>query len=151
MTPANLRVAPVRLRKARGTLLLFSLVTILSWLLATNHCAIAREMTTSAASDSTPPGHEHCPTPKPDGKDDGQGRMACCWALKVSVNQGKSLASYDASFFILKWFLPEFLKPDFGSEASPAWHWNHGPPKVLSFAEQVLQRSILSNAPPFLS
>jgi hypothetical protein len=140
---------PLRLHKARGTLVIFTLVTILSWLLATNHCAIAREITTAAANDSAPPGHEHCPTPGP--KSDGQGQMACCWTLKVSVNQAQSLASYDASFFILKWFLPEFLQPNFGSEASPAWHWDHGPPKVLSFAEQVLQRSILSNAPPVLS
>lgn len=148
--PTTLFASPLKLRKARRTLLLFSLVTILSWLPATNHCAIAREITRPAAHDSAPPGHEHCP--KSDGKDDGQSQMTCCWALKASVNPAQSLVSYDASLFILKfWFMPEFLQSDFGSEASQAWHWDHGPPKVPSFAEQVLQRSILSNAPPVLS
>jgi hypothetical protein len=141
------------LRKAKKTLLLFSLVTILSWLLATNHCAIAQEMTTPAAKDSAPPGHSHCPThgPKPDGKEDGQGLMTCCLALKVSLNPAQGLASYDAGLSILKWLLPEFPQPDFGNEASAVWHCDHGPPKVPSYAEQVLQRCILSNAPPVLS
>jgi hypothetical protein len=77
--------------------------------------------------------------------------MECCWVLKVSLSPAQSLASHDASLaslFIEKWFHPEFLWPAFGSEASLAWHWDHGPPKVRSFAEQVLQRCILSNAPP---
>jgi hypothetical protein len=126
---------------------------ILSWLVATNHCAIAWELTTSAANDSAPSGLEHCPThgEKPDAKEHGEGQMVCCSALKISLNPAQSLVSYDASFFILKWFVPEFLKPDFGSEAAPAWHSDHGPPKGLSFAEQVLQRCIPSNAPPVLS
>jgi hypothetical protein len=143
----------VSLRKPRKTLLLFSLVTILSWLLATNHCAIARELATSIVNDSACPGHEHCPTQgaKPEGKEDRQGRMACCWALKVTLNPAQSLASYDASFFNLEWFVPAFLKLDLGSEVARAWHCDHGPPKVLSFAEQVLQRCLLSNAPPVLS
>jgi hypothetical protein len=137
------------LRKNRGTLLLFSLVAILSWFVATNHCAIAGELTTP--SDSAPSGLEHCPTHggKPDTKEHGEGQMICCSALKISLNPEQSLVTYHASFFILKWFVPEFGKPRF-IELSSTWHCDHGPPKLLSFAEQVLQRCILSNAPPVL-
>jgi hypothetical protein len=143
----------VRLRKARGTLLLFSLITIASWLLATNHCAIARELMTSATNESVSLGHEHCPRhgAKPDGKEDDPRQMACCWALKVSLNSEHTVVSYDGAFLILQWFLLELIKSNFGSEASLERHQDHGPPKAASFAEQVLQRCILSNAPPVLS
>jgi hypothetical protein len=125
---------------------------ILSWLVATNHCAIAQAVGAVVSNCHAPAAGEHCPSHEPpsDTSENGQGQMECCWAVKVSLNPVQSHivnAASLASPLCEEWLYPEFVGPEFES-ASLAWHWDHGPPKVRSFAEQVLQRCILSNAPP---
>jgi hypothetical protein len=120
-------------------------VMLLSWLVVTNHCALARMQGLGAE-------HAHCHAAKDSsGKQaPGDGMRECCRAVKASLS-GKAEIHFDASQFQLQSFaILEALCPPVANPALGFFH-DHGPPGVSSFAEIVLQRSLLSHAPPTLA
>ncbi len=86
--------------------------------------------------------------PRP-GDPDG-GVVQCCKAINGAPVPAKAEVKFDASKFQLQVFFPvEVLAPQGAMPALISLARDHGPPRSISFAESVLQRSLLSHAPPF--
>jgi hypothetical protein len=117
-------------------------VMLLSWLVVTNHCALAQLQGRNLR-------HAHCHASKGDnGKQaPADGMRECCQAVKANLASQPEikfeLTLLEVQSAVL---LQAFLTP----AAIPAADFlqDHGPPRVVSFAENVLQRSLLSHAPP---
>ena len=146
-------VSSVNARRSKFLHPTIVLLTISAWLLASNHCAVAGEMghhaPLPAHVDATDTGHAHCPGPSQE-KDDDESEMLCCSSLQTTVAQPpKSLAAFDQlSFVPVAYFLlPLLLIEEKASAIST--ELDTGPP--YSFAENVIQRCLPSNAPPSLS
>lgn len=130
-----------------------SLVALAAWLVASNHCALASlvPQPVQAASE-----HSHC-----GGSDDApeqqndEGRdcdgSKCCKSLSAPTpGLAKNIVSYDGALFTAV----DYLSGEFGSFGAqhdvPTGELDTGPPGTQSFAESVLQRSLLAHAPPSL-
>lgn len=136
---------PLLSRTARATL---SAIVALCWLLAANHCVVAGLLPRAAA----PAGeHQECPG-HPAPKDDGQSRdcdgSGCCKALSAPVALSKNLVGYDLAIFGTSEFPLTQLAAAPQMRAGLILELDTGPPDASSFAESVLQRSILAHAPP---
>jgi hypothetical protein len=120
-------------------------VTITAWFLISNHCALA-----IVGSAKLPLAHAHChgstsPTNAPAQNE----QLPCCKVLHATiVKYGASLAEKALTFSLQPYFVGLIVFPE-------QLHWpqsfelDTGPPFSGSFAESVLQRSILAHAPPF--
>ncbi len=117
---------------------------MLSWFVLTNHCALARMQARLAADDATP-----CCVQKqaPEEEVPCQELAHCCKAVKASLS-GKAEVKFDTTKFQIQYFA--ILKVLATQSAQPVQElvFDHGPPRAVSFAESVLQRSLLSHAPP---
>ncbi len=127
----------------------FSLVALAAWLLASNHCALAGVMPVAKAAAVTSHCHSSPEAPAPDDKERDCDGSKCCNSLAApSLAFAKDVLSYDASLVIAAAY-KEFEHRPFGREHEPAIaEIDTGPPRSDSFAESVLQRSILAHAPP---
>lgn len=125
-------------------------VAICAWLLASNHCALglmpATEECHSHSDDA-----RHCAghaAPSKDKHEDNDPQ--CCTTLQVAFfAQAKNPVGHDSRLFTIQAFLVAvFSFPDsFALRLSPLGI-DTGPPRAISFAESVLQRSVLAHAPP---
>ena len=123
------------------------LTTMVAWFSISNHCAAgALEGRQSEAVHASC--HESAPAPTHTPMKDEQ--PPCCKVLRATlVTIAKSFVGYDASMSSLN---PYFVAPIAFPEPFPAnvsFELDTGPPLARSFAESVLQRSILAHAPPF--
>jgi len=117
---------------------------LLSWLVVTNHCALAQLEGRNMR-------HAHCHASKGDTGQQvpGDGMRECCQAIKANLAD-KPEIKFELSLIevqsavLLQTFLAPAVAP------APDFLQDHGPPRVVSFAENVLQRSLLSHAPPAL-
>ena len=121
---------------------------LLSWFVITNHCALARMLPQKATEGQLPPCH--ATKPVPGEKAPCKGALQCCQAVKASLS-GKAEVKFDTSKFQIQIFA--IFQVLAAQIAQPAQElvFDHGPPRAVSFAESVLQRSLLSHAPPFLA
>lgn len=113
---------------------------IAAWLLATNHCALTPATAGTMAQ---------CPHHHPaGGKSDG-GCRACCQVLKApGLLVKKSPVNYDTHLFTATIFFAAVVMPG-GSFAAEGEALDTGPPpRSVTFAESVLQRSLRAHAPP---
>lgn len=117
-----------------------------AWLTISNHCALAAFE--SAAKRPVSSCHAGMPS-NHSPKQSPEGDVQCCKVLRATLLSPASnaVASDDLSlgtsdYFVLLPSLPDEsrLTRIFGSDT--------GPPGANSFAEMVLQRSILAHAPP---
>lgn len=114
-------------------------VVALAWLLASNHCALA------ALAGLKKPPHACCHEDSPGRQ--SQGAMQCCNTFHVTVPV--HVGAPEAALHMLR---PAWLEtsavpasgPVRGCENSLA----NAPPRALGFAETILNRSLLSHAPP---
>ena len=142
---ATNRVVKLRFAKSAARTAV-ALVTMAAWFVASDHCALAAAVSPIAA----PSGHEHCPGHKAPAKGNSHNDgLTCCKSLAApAVAPAKNLVCYDAALFVVKnYFLAELI---FQNEHNgvPRSEWDTGPPGADSFAESVLQRSVLAHAPP---
>lgn len=124
-----------------------------SWLAVSNHCALGLAAIETHSSDvAFAQVHDCCASevpsqPKP-AKDPA---TPCCKTLQaLSVSPAKSFETSVTIFFggPLACSTPTIATP---RVAPVAYRFlNTGPPGGRSFAESVLQRSLLAHAPPFL-
>lgn len=124
-----------------------ALVTATAWFFAANHCAVANLLPKTAE-------HEHCSadTPADDGKPSDCDGLNCCKSLSAPATFAKKLVGYDKAFYTLKdYVVGEFVFPIDRHDAPIAELDTGPPPPANSFAESVLQRSLLAHAPPFVS
>jgi hypothetical protein len=124
----------------------------ISWLAVSNHCALGLA-TIGAHQSEAALAHDCCASeipaqPKP-AKDP---TTPCCKTLPaLSVSPAKSFeASAPAFVGAPLVFVTTTVAPP---RISTVAHWflDTGPPRARSFAESVLQQSLLAHAPPFLS
>jgi hypothetical protein len=120
------------------------LLTITAWFLLSNHCALG--LSNRVVSSDTETGG--CPMHSAPGKETPAANIPCCKDLRaVTIHATKNVATvarqlvgtqdYVAAVFIVP---PRVILQPLSLSA--------GPPGALSFAESVLQRSVLAHAPP---
>jgi hypothetical protein len=121
-----------------------AVVMAVGWFVISNHCALAAFETGNFA-----PAHAHChgstaPSKSPS-KDEQQ---PCCKVVRaILAKGGGSVAENALTFYLQQYFVGLVVFPE-------QLHWpqsfelDTGPPFSGSFAESVLQRSILAHAPP---
>lgn len=134
-------------RAAHATL---SLLAIAVWFLAANHCAVASfapKAPVASAEHEGCPGH---PAPAGNQESDGCDGSSCCKSLIAPFVLAKAVVSYDAFSFSTEDFpAVSGLNPG-AQHVTSIEEVDTGPPGATSFAESVLQRSVLAHAPPFV-
>ena len=137
--------------EARGATmarLLTVIVTAFAWFVISNHCVLAEFQ---RASQTTASCHQPCCGDQPPAKNTTENATECCKTLRATlIGAAKDFAGYDTSLFALQFYFvgPVIFTND--SRAVPVLELDTGPPFVLTFAEFVLQRSILAHAPPLI-
>jgi hypothetical protein len=124
------------------------ILSIFAWLAISNHCALAG--IEAAATQASIPKCHHCADSTPAKEKQTGAKTVCCKVLRATLHtQAKKIVGVGSTIFVLQ---THFLSAVFGSEAAKAFVFpmelDTGPPFRVSFAESVLQRSILSHAPP---
>ncbi|MEY2488152.1 MAG: hypothetical protein QOC70_94 [Verrucomicrobiota bacterium] len=120
------------------------LLTIAAWILLSNHCALGLSGLV-AELDSDAGG---CPMHSAPAKDKPAANLPCCKDLRaIATHATKSVVpmatqlvgaqNYVATIVLMP---PRLTAQALGLDT--------GPPHSLSFAESILQRSILAHAPP---
>lgn len=137
---------PVRARRA-STLVRAAivLVTMVAWFVATDHCALAGVLLRPLPA---APAQESCPGHSQPKKKPSQGELPCCKLLVATAAPVKTSAGYDSNLFVLQLYLADGFQLVIEPSAAPVLELDIGPPDVRTFAESVLQRSILAHAPP---
>ena len=122
-------------------------VLMTAWLVASNHCAFGLMKPAARTAEAHAVCHNCQSLPIKQQPAPG-GDRECCKALRgLPADSAKVDVKYDASLFALL---------DFAVMSEPAAQapqttraLDTGPPHSLSFAELILQRSLLAHAPPF--
>jgi hypothetical protein len=121
-------------------------LTLIAWLSISNHCALgALQSPQSAAVHATCHGNTSSPT-KPARKDE---QTPCCKVLRATLVQlANFVPAYDFAAFSLQPYCAGLILFAEQSRTAQTFELDTGPPFRGSFAELVLQRSILAHAPP---
>ncbi len=133
---------------------IFRLPTIaigaLAWLAVTNHCTIAAME--SAARMPMATCHDTAPAEQAPQKHDQPGRVECCKVLRATLlTLSSNLTAYDTLAFAPHDYVVPLVSAFGEPRLTDVIEWDTGPPGADSFAESVLQRSILAHAPPVLA
>jgi AraC-like DNA-binding protein len=142
---------PVRQMRAIGVVrLLLVLVMGISWFVLANHCVLAVAVARAQA-----PAHNCCGTDKAGDRapaKERQGGGECCKTLDVTlVPAVKNLTGLYCWSVLPAYLIAPVTLADAAQSTQSATELDTGPPCASSFAETVLQRSILVHAPPSLA
>jgi hypothetical protein len=119
------------------------LLTMVAWLLLSNHCVLA--LGDSAKSDSEAGG---CPMHSGPAKENPATKIPCCKDLRaVASHAAKNIAAATCQAVGAQDYVAAFLLAPPGLKV-PFLGLDTGPPHSLSFAESILQRSLFAHAPP---
>jgi hypothetical protein len=123
-----------------------SLVAFAAYASAANRCALAPAEDKVAKA----PSHEGCPGHESPGKSGKTSDTECCKTFPTAwVAAAKNLVAFDAfSFASLSYFDAAVPATKQERVELHPLELDIGPPFAASFAESVLQRSILAHAPP---
>ncbi|MGH7983019.1 MAG: hypothetical protein ACREFF_07710 [Candidatus Udaeobacter sp.] len=123
------------------------LIAICSWFAMSNHCAFAAVATKTDSAQTECPFHS-----KPAKQKQEPSQLQCCKILRAVVfARTKSWARDNAKFFDFDLCVEEFPLVEFFPNAQTSSSRDTGPPGACSFAELILQRSLLAHAPPLLA
>jgi hypothetical protein len=119
-------------------------ITICSWIAISNHCAFAAMATKSDSVKPACPFHS-----KPEKQKEQSSQVECCKVLRAVVPTiGKNWTRSDGDFSNIHFPFEECrLLGQFRDALAPLL-LDTGPPGAHSFAELILQRSLLAHAPP---
>ena len=93
--------------------------------------------------------HEHCPGHSEPEKKSSESDLPCCKSLlAVSITPVKNVIGYDTHVFLSQQYPAMESVLSLWHADAPIAELNTGPPHAHSFAESVLQRSVLAHAPP---
>ncbi|MDP9099661.1 MAG: hypothetical protein M3N48_11820 [Verrucomicrobiota bacterium] len=136
---------PLRHRIARLPIVA---VAAVAWLAISNHCALAA--LEDPAKTPMPGCHHTAPANPSPAKDDEKGGVQCCKVLRATLLRlSKNLAAHDTTAFARFDYVVALISAADQAQLTRITEWDTGPPNASSFAESVLQRSILAHAPPF--
>jgi len=116
------------------------LAVLAAWVFASNHCALA---TLAAAVD------EHACCHRTDSAPAPESMTECCQALNAPL-PAVAAAPVSHLYELFPAWSEQTELPAVRDISLPAHFTPRGPPGVLAFAEQVLNRSLLAHAPPFV-
>jgi hypothetical protein len=122
-------------------------IAICSWFAISNHCAFGAVATKSEPSESECPFHSKPAKPQtpPPG-------IQCYRILRAVVSAvAKSWARDDTKFSDVDPRLEKFSLIAVSFKTATALLHDTGPPDARTFAELILQRSLLAHAPPLLA
>jgi hypothetical protein len=122
-------------------------VAICSWIAISNHCAFAAVATKNDSAQAACPFHS-----KPEKQKEQSSQVQCCKILRAVVSTiAKSWTRSDSDFSDIHFPFEDCrLLAHFRDALAPLL-LDRGPPGALSFAELILQRSLLAHAPPFVA
>jgi hypothetical protein len=130
-----------------GIRFVIAVIATLSWVAISNHCAFAALATKTNAESVECPFHS-----KPAKPEEQSSQLQCCKILRaVAFVAAKSWARDDAKFSATNnyWGEPALTIAYSQTTLAPL-SLDTGPPGAHSFAELILQRSLLAHAPPSL-
>jgi hypothetical protein len=121
-------------------------ITICSWFSISNHCAFAAIARKTNSTQAACPFHS-----KPAKQKEQSPQVQCCKILRaVAPTISKSWTRSDSDFSDIHFPFEDCrLLAHFRDPPAPLL-LDTGPPGAHSFAELILQRSLLAHAPPFL-
>src|SRR6187399_2957029 len=121
-------------------------LAICSWIAASNHCAFA------AAAAHIDTGQPECPFhSKPAKQKEQSSQVQCCKILRAVVfAKTKDWARNDSKFCDVNFTVQAIAFIAYSSRSVEPLLLDTGPPGAFSFAELILQQSLLAHAPPFV-
>jgi hypothetical protein len=121
-------------------------IAICSWIAVSNHCAFA------AVASEIDKGQTECPFhSKPAKQKKQSSQVQCCKVLRAVVfAKTKDWARNDAKFCDANFPVQEGVFVIYPLRAVAPLLLDTGPPGAFSFAELILQQSLLAHAPPEL-
>jgi hypothetical protein len=118
-----------------------------SWIAISNHCAFGAVATKSEPSQSECPFHS-----KPAKQKEQSTQIQCCKTLRAVVpTVAKSWTRNDTDFSDVDLCFKEFALIAYSRSQPAPLFLDTGPPGARTFAELILQRSLLAHAPPHLA
>jgi hypothetical protein len=124
------------------------IITAFAWFLISNHCVLAQLQHAPQAKASC---HQPCCGDQPPAQNKTDNATECCKRLRATLSgAAKDFAGYDTSLFALQFYFVGPVISTNDSRPVPVLELDTGPPFVHTFAESVLQRSILAHAPPLI-
>jgi hypothetical protein len=121
-------------------------IAICSWIAISNHCAFAAVAPKGERAENDCPFH-----PKPTEQKEQSSQVQCCKILRAVVPAAaKSWTRDDTKFSDVDLTVEQFSIFTAGHNNAPLL-LDTGPPGKTSFAELILQRSLLAHAPPSLA
>jgi hypothetical protein len=128
-----------------GARSVFALVTIVAWFTLSNHCALG----SAVSGDDSQTEADDCPMHSSPAKQKPPVKTPCCKELRaVVVKSAAKVVTFSVrpagsmDYAVTERFIPLVVP------VSPLLRLDTGPPRAFSFAEVVLQESVLSHAPP---
>jgi hypothetical protein len=119
-------------------------IAICSWLAISNHCAFGAIANPVGEKQGVCPFHSEPAKPEPPPRG-----IQCCKILRAVVPVlTKSWARDDAKFSAVALCVDEFAFAAYSHTTPAPLFLDTGPPKARTFAELILQRSLLAHAPP---
>ncbi len=147
-----------RLQKPNALRIAATFAVIFAWVFASNQCAFAgpgaaaeKEHSHAAAPHSHGSGHEHGGHEHGPGGGGERDSDACCQSLQIpALSVEKPPVQFDPSAFSRTLDFAVVLREHAPAPLVAIQADDTGPPGLISFAESVLQRSLLAHAPPSL-
>jgi hypothetical protein len=135
-------------RGANRARLLIVSITAVAWFVISNHCVLAELQHASRTKASC---RQPCCGNQPPAKNTTENATECCKTLRSTLTgAAKDFAGYDTSLFALQFYFVGPVISTNDSGAVSVLELDTGPPFLHTFAESVLQRSILAHAPPLI-
>jgi hypothetical protein len=124
-----------------------AVIAICSWIAVSNHCVIAAVAMQFDTAQTECPFHS-----KPAKQKEQSSQVQCCKVLRAVVfAKTKDWARDDAKFCDRDFPVQADAFVLCSSRAVAPLLLDTGPPDAFSFAELILQRSLLAHAPPFVA
>ena len=122
-------------------------IAIASWIVVSNHCVFAAVATETDKAQAECPFHT-----KPAKQKEQSSQVQCCKVLRAVVfAKTKDWARNDAKFCDANFPVLARAFVVYSSRTVASLLLDTGPPGPFSFAELILQQSLLAHAPPFLA
>ena len=122
-------------------------ITICSWIAVSNHCAFAAVATEINKAQTECPFHS-----KPAKQKEQSSQVQCCKILRAVVfAKTKDWVLDDAKFCVANFLVPAGAFAVHSPRVVEPLLLDTGPPGAFSFAELILQSSLLAHAPPFVA
>lgn len=122
-------------------------IAICSWIAVSNHCAFAAVASEIDKAQTECPFHS-----RPAKQKEQSSHVQCCKILRaVVLAKTKDWARNNAKFCVANFPVQARAFVEYSPRAVAPLLLDTGPPGVFSFAELILQSSLLAHAPPFVA